>query len=171
MLSLLHNHSNRQRKIGKWILLGAVVAFWLYFGMQEFFFNQVMAACFQKLFTGLGFPDFIYGPAEPINSELTKNGSRLITLSFGLLYCGFSLLIIQVYFLNLRITRIALGLYLCLFLISILINETGKGWPFEPFRVIAYRIMTLIISPMPIILLIPALHLTKVAKNSDEVSF
>ena len=101
---------------------------------------------YQKLFSFPGLPDdFLNIVSVKEDSELSKNGSRLVTLSFWLVYCGLGLLIIQLYFMNLTITKIALGLYACMFLFTLVLNETGKGLEFEPLRVIAYRLMTLMV--------------------------
>ncbi|QIL75325.1 hypothetical protein [Hymenobacter sp. HDW8] len=80
------------------------------------------------------------------------------------------MLIIQVYFRSLKTTALALGVYAGLLLVTVVINEAGKTFDFSPFRVTAYRIMTLINSPMLLILLFCALHFAAPHQQDNPVS-
>jgi hypothetical protein len=55
--------------------------------------------------------------------------------------------------------KITLGLLLGISLLTLLLNETGKLLSFDPFRIIAYRLMSLVVSPLVVIILIPAMAL------------
>lgn len=131
-------------------MLLVLIGFWLAVGYEEDFFREQLAYWQQQLVPSLqkASQTTSYDPAT----------SRLPLLLYGLLYCGLSLLIIQVYFRSFRTTVLALGVYAGLLLVTVIINETGKAFDFSPFRVTAYRIMTLINSPMLLVLLFCALH-------------
>ncbi|WP_187312615.1 hypothetical protein [Hymenobacter sp. BT188] len=69
-----------------------------------------------------------------------------------------SVLILRVYFRRQRTTWLALGGYITLLLVTTLVNEAGKMLAFAPLRVTAYRLMTLLNSPMLLALLFCAFY-------------
>lgn len=136
--------------VWRWALLLVLLGSWLVVGYEEDFFREQLAYWQQQLV-----PSLQKAPQTPSYDPAT---GRLPLLLYGLLYCGLSLLIVQVYFRSLRTTLLALGIYVGLLLVTVIINETGKAFYFSPFRVTAYRIMTLINSPMLLVLVFCALH-------------
>ncbi|AKD03971.1 hypothetical protein PKOR_13765 [Pontibacter korlensis] len=159
MSATLPQLNNKESKIIKWFLLTVLVAFWLLVGLKEHAIKQAIASSIYFVIKLFDLPAVLYSSTEHAYANLTKVGSRLITLSYGIAYCGTSLLVIHMYFMNISITKLTLGLYISMFIASLLINEVGKELHFETFRVVAYRIMSMTLSPVPIMLIIPALQL------------
>jgi hypothetical protein len=75
------------------------------------------------------------------------------------IYCGLCLCIIHLFFWNGPTTRLAALLYVLLFIFTLTVNEAGKILQYEPFRITAYRMMTIIVSPFLLILMISAKYL------------
>jgi hypothetical protein len=140
------------------VLLGC----WLAVGYEEDFFREQLAHWQQRLVPSL--------QKAPQTTTYDPATGRVPLLLYGLLYCGLSVLIIQVYFGSLKTTALALGVYAGLLLVTVVINEAGKTFDFSPFRVTAYRIMTLINSPMLLILLFCTLHFTSPHQHDAPAS-
>ncbi|MCC9167198.1 XrtX-associated membrane protein [Pontibacter harenae] len=161
-------------RLTKKCILAVVISLWLYLGVQEELIKFNIALLLNKLLVLLNQADVMYELSNDGQSsgEFTENGNRLITFSYSIIYCGLCLVIIQLLFMQIKITKFILYMYLFMFILCMFINETGKDFNFEPFRSIAHRIMMMVLSPMPIVLLIPALHLkmnpTKVTTELPE---
>lgn len=158
-----------RHKAGKWPILIAVVCLWIGFAVQENYFMILTESLYQQLFSFFGQPDFLYNSQENARGILSKNGTRLINLTSGLIYCGFGLLTLHQYINNRTYTRLALGLYLSLSVFSLLINTAGNSFQIELLRILAFRIMSLVVSPMPVVLLISAYYLT--GKSGKEKKY
>lgn len=141
------------------LLLLPVIGVWIVIGHLEQTITYQIAAFYHILFSYVNFPDLIYQSAGTTAYELTKNGSRLSAATYSLLYCSFSMLIIYLYLPYRAVIKITLGLLLGISLLTLLLNETGKLLSFDPFRIIAYRLMSLVVSPLVVIILIPAMAL------------
>ncbi|MBT0812308.1 hypothetical protein KIH41_13565 [Litoribacter ruber] len=61
-------------------------------------------------------------------------------------------------------------LYVLLFIITLTLNEAGKILLFEPFRITAYRMMTIIVSPFLLILIIPANYFFKYNNKAQQTT-
>lgn len=98
----------------------------------------------------------------PIEGGASISYDRLVTVMYSFLYCGLSILIIHLYFKKWPVTEVAVSFYVVMVAITVILNELGKSIPFDPLRVTAYRLMTVIVSPLPIILIIPIVYFTNI---------
>nr|WP_116544758.1 hypothetical protein [Pontibacter virosus] len=91
--------------------------------------------------------------------------SRALTMIYRILYCTICLLIIHYYFGASKITKIAILLYLFLFVLTLGMYVCAEQSELSQLHTVAFRIDTLLVSPMPIIILIPALSLIPAVKE------
>lgn len=134
---------NQHKSIRMTLLLIALFL-WIIIGLLEYYllnFFNVMLFNFSSMFG--------------INLEAHML-SKFPVYLYNILYCGLCIGIIHIMFLHSPTTRIAIILYLVLFILTVILNEAGKLFLYEPFRTTAYRMMTIIVSPFLLIVLIPA---------------
>jgi hypothetical protein len=158
MLTLLLKFS--PRKIVSRIFLAALFIILFFAGHYEVILHKEIGLIYHWLFSLLDQPDAIYRRLDEYNlGDLTQTGRRLIKISSIALYCSLSLVIIQLCFLNLSVTKIVFWLYIIMTAIFFMLYFFSHWLHIEPLLMMAIRIENLMTSPIPILLLIPALHL------------
>lgn len=159
--------SNRQTKSGRWFFMSIIVIIWLYFGYQRDLFDSEINFLYYKLIIFFDLTDFTYHSPSLINGQFTNTGSRIICKAVSaLIYIGLSIIIIYTFFLNLKIVKIAIGVYICLISISLILYICGLY--FQPFSTISSRIISITLSPVPIILFISAFHFITASEANVE---
>lgn len=90
------------------------------------------------------------------HSNLSIHSLRIVNFAYRLLYCGICLFIIHIYSTNRVITKLAVILYGSLLCLITMLYTVAQMSQVEPLRIVAFRMDTLLVSPMPVILLISA---------------
>ncbi len=81
-----------------------------------------------------------------------------VMLPYGLAYCAVGVLSVHLYFLSLTRTRVAVLCYAVAFALIAALMVVGKlGGDIRPCYKLARRLIELVVSPMPVVLLIPTL--------------
>ncbi|WP_425568636.1 XrtX-associated membrane protein [Pontibacter saemangeumensis] len=97
----------------------------------------------------------------PYNQYLTSNVSRLVNLAYRIVYIILLFSITHLYFMDFNISKFAMLFYTSLFIFTFILYVIAYEAQSAPLHVVAFRIDSFLVSPMPVILLIPAFYLTK----------
>lgn len=115
-----------------------------------------------KYGTGTLLKTLAYVTADSLPSELlTNHSSGLINLVYRTCYCGICLLFMQAITRKAAVTKLAACLYLFLLTLVFVLYVFSDLLQVHPLRIVAFRIDTLTVSPMPVILLLGALQLSR----------
>ena len=149
----------KQHKVVRWSLLTALVLALFLIGHLEDQIKDEFTFWLDKSTSTL--------KLTPLSGILVESvySSKFISLIYRLLYFSICISFIHVYFLQSSITRWALRSYICLLLLTLLLYGIADKLRLEQLRSVAFRIDSLMVSPMPIIILIPALLLAVDAKK------
>ncbi|PKV75508.1 XrtX-associated membrane protein [Pontibacter ramchanderi] len=90
---------------------------------------------------------------------------RVVNMFYRLLYCSICLLIIQTYYRKIVITKLAFLLYIALLSLTLGLYFAADQLQLDQLHTVAFRIDTLLVSPMPVILFIPTIYLQVKLKN------
>ncbi|WP_128396940.1 XrtX-associated membrane protein [Botryobacter ruber] len=164
-MQLLQHLNNRQPKVGRWVFFSVFFLAWLITGFWERVFMQKLESIYKFVFASLGVSNNMLDGARV--GGITTGSSGLVVMSYGLLYSLLSLFVIHFYFFRRATTKIAIGLYCGITVLFLLFKISGVILNLEPLHLVSFRIKAIILSPMPIILLIPALYLVS---NSHKVA-
>lgn len=119
---------------------------------------------YANLFAEGGLLHFLQASQTNVDQSITKR-SWTTMLSFGLLYTGLSMLFLHVYFADLRKTKVVVGLYGLVFFFCAVLIVVGKLSNVLQANQLSRHLIELIVSPFPIVLLIPALSFLFSAKK------
>ena len=156
----LHQLSTSRHRIGNWSIVAFLTIALIVIGFEEASIKVIIGRFHNILQYYFFRSDIFPYSLEPEQlNVITSTSRRLINLVYRMIYCGVCLLILHKYFNNYAITKIALMMYFSAAILYVLLIALAKFLPFHPFLIIAFRIDTLIVSPMPIILFIPAFYL------------
>lgn len=136
------------------VLLGAFI---IILGHLEPWFKESLVAYVEKLID-------LSKKNYNIHESHNKHIEDIINLIYRLFYCIICLYILHIYFMKAQITKLILSFYSLLLCLIMFLYGSAQVLHIEPLQVVAFRIDTLLISPMPIILIIPALYLTNQPK-------
>lgn len=140
----------------KWVFRGTLVLILMVIGHQEAYIKDV----FSLYLSSLPYPFFIDGTGSDLIPTTAETASRIVSLGYRLLYCSVCLLIIHAYFWKTKITKLALFLYLLLFALTLGLYVAAEQSQLSQLHIVAFRLDTLLVSPMPVVVLIPALYLS-----------
>lgn len=141
----------------KWVLLSSLVIVLISIGHLEAYIKDALLVYFNSI--------LIEEPGSDLIPVTAKTSNRMTSLVYRLLYCSLCMLIIHVYFFKPKITKIAILLYLLLFTLTLGLYMAAAQFQLSQLHVVAFRIDTLLVSPMPVVILIPALYLTTSIKQ------
>lgn len=117
----------------------------IYLGLDRFY---------QHLFSSFGVFSFLNRSQAEVSAQLTMR-SWPTMLTYGLLYTGLSFATLHVYFNHFWKTRITALFYAAVFLLCVLLIGVGKLVPeFEWAYKLCRRIIELVVSPFPVVLLL-----------------
>lgn len=151
-------HLKQKQRIYKWGLLSVLGTILFVTGNFEGALKDYLQLYLNEVWKALAL-------RNDLQKEFDLNSTRLINLCYRLCYVGISLLIIHTFFKRRSITHISLCLYLTLLLLTILLYSIAELLGLGPLRIVAFRVDTLVVSPMPIIILIAAFQLI----NTGEI--
>ena len=142
------------QSIYRWILLLIAVMVYLYIGYNESKFHNYLGDVLYAFFNTSNDKTFFLLPH-----------ARIITFLFHFCYAGLSMVIIHLFVKNKNITTIFSIFLFFTYALTFSSNEIGKILNFEPLRITAYRMMTLMISPLPLLIFLPYL----LKKNNTQI--
>ncbi|WP_445323615.1 XrtX-associated membrane protein [Pontibacter sp. H249] len=144
-------------KVIRWSAFVISIATLLWLGINDVYF---------KYKTALVLADFynLFNHQETNSNSYTilvTHSNQIVNLIYRLVYAGICLIIIHSLFWNSQVAKISVFLYVLVLACTFFLYTLAEVIHVEALRVAAFRIDTMIASPMPIVLLIPALYLTK----------
>lgn len=158
---ILTKHNFLQHK-WKWVAFSSLLSLLFIIGLQEVYIKDTLFLYFSKAYNLLyvGDADSILTPTA------TKITNKIVSMSYRLLYCSICLLTIQVYFWKLNIIQLAVFMYVVLFVVTVVLYVAAELSRLPQLHVVAFRVDTLLVSPMLLIILISAIYLAPNAKSN-----
>jgi hypothetical protein len=154
-LSWWARRSGSQLSVGRGIALLALVAAIFTLGIYSEAFLNAVDQGWQHLLTLLGRPHPV---AEATVSALVTKRSLVSVGTYSLLYTGLSLLLLALALSSWPRFRLALQLYAGIFVVCAVLVGLGRvadvTWAYQ----LARRLIDFIVSPLPVIILIPLLR-------------
>lgn len=125
-------------------------------------------AFFNSVFAAFGMADDLKKSQQEVSTQLTER-NWLTMISYGVLYTALCFITLHIFLNNMRKTLIAALLYGLLFGLCATFIITGKIFPslYWPFK-LSRRIIEIIVSPLPVILLMAALY-SKSRPKADQL--
>ncbi|WP_439882567.1 XrtX-associated membrane protein [Pontibacter sp. MBLB2868] len=137
----------------KWVLTGTLVILVVMVGQFEDLLKT-------EILTLITSPFSLPVISHELSLSLFNNSGRITNLVFRVLYCCLCVFTVHSLFYNYKITKLAIGFYLAVLVLVFLLYGISVSMNIQPLHTIAFRIDTLLISPMAIIIFIPALTLS-----------
>lgn len=99
---------------------------------------------------------FLYAALGLETNQFALYSSRFVNLEYRILYCALCITLIHFIFNKLSVTKIVLALYTVVLSLTFLLYITAEVFQIEPLHIVAFRIDTLVVSPMPVVLIVAA---------------
>lgn len=144
------------KKIIRYLLLAVLLVALLLLGAYTKAVYAWLDQFYLNLFTEGGLLHSFQSSQATVDSSITKRSWTTI-FSYGLAYTGLSMLFLHAYFHNWQKTKIVLGLYGLLFAFCAMLIMIGKFAHLLQANQLSRHLIELVVSPFPIVLLIPAL--------------
>lgn len=133
------------QSIYRWSLLIGITLLWLYIGHYDVYIKDILKSLIINNYNFLNL-------SENSVFQNDTNFERLSTMFYHTFFSSLSIIIIHLLVNNKNFTLIFILFLSFAYGLTISVNEIGKSINFEPFRTTSYRMMTLIISPLPLLI-------------------
>lgn len=148
----------------RWAILGCLFILLLLIGHQETAVKGSIIVGLSKIYS------FFQGSDLDILHTFfsIKNEERAANLVFRVLYSSVCLSIIHFYFLKPQLTKLAFLFYLFLYVSTLTLYFAAEQLQLPSLHIVAFRIDSLMISPMPVVILIPARYIVYLSDSKSR---
>ncbi|SFH06110.1 XrtX-associated membrane protein [Pontibacter chinhatensis] len=153
---------NQQRSKKRWAILSGLVSILILVGLYETPIKESVIIGFSNTH------NLFLEPDPNIHHSLysLKNVDRLANLLYRILYSGVCMLIIHTYFLKPQLSKLAFLFYFFLYASTLTLYFVAEQLQMSSLHIVAFRLDSLLISPMPIVILIPARYIMYLSKSN-----
>lgn len=153
---------DQQRSKKRWAILSGLVFILILVGLYEAYVKQSVIMGFSNTYNLFLEPDS--NILRSLYSQ--KNVDRLANLFYRILYSGVCMLIIHIYFLKPQLTKLAFLFYFFLYASTLTLYFVAEQLQMSSLHIVAFRLDSLLISPMPVVILIPARYIIYLSESN-----